>query len=512
MADDRKDTLASTPCAALVLAFLAVSVARFVVPWLVGLATVSGEGWYGPQGLEARAQLRSIRLRLERGAADDMNRFFPEGRLFSYGFYGFALVNVATASPGDAEFRAHALAELERIIPIMEAEIDAPQFRVSSNLTPRGGVIPEGQANLLRAGYCLLGGEDAAVFARFHESSREMFDAFMASPVASLETYPGMIWPVDSCCALESLRLHDVMFGTDYRAACARWEEWMASHLDPGSGMMVGQITSLGEVLDGPRGCALTWSLAFMSGFAPELARVQYARYRDEWFVHVLGVTGAREWSPGGEGEMDSDTGPVVGGIGAAASGIGIAAAKANGDAGELTSMLRGLELFGLPVWGLDGKDYFAGSVVLADELALWGKTVRVWDAPPAADAPRDWPSPTRWGFWLVWVLALAAAGTLTVFAGRAAVRSVRALRRGGPRWDRTRAVAFAVAAAAIAGWILFSAVGWLYAAAIAAGASAVERRLLLRRGEAPGPRAPPAEPSPPRAVEPAGRAGVERS
>ena len=489
MANDRTDTTVSTPCAALVWAFLAVSVARFVLPWLLGLATVSGAGWYESPGLEASAQLRSISLRLERGAADDMNRFFPEGRLFSYGFYGFSLVNVATALPDDAGFRAHVLSEIERILPIMEAEVDAPQFRSSIALTPRGGAIPEGQANLLRAGYCLLGGDDTAIVARFHESSREMFDAFMASPVACLQTYPGMIWPVDSCCALESLRLHDVRFGTNYRVACSRWEEWMASHLDAESGMMVGQITSLGEVLDGPRGCALSWSLAFMPGFAPELARAQYERYRDEWFVHVLGVTGAREWSPGREGEMDPDTGPVVGGIGAAASGIGIAAAKANGDAANLTSMLRGLELFGLPVWGLRGKDYFAGGVVLADELALWGKTVRVWDRPPASDAPRGRPAPTRWGFWLVFVLALAATGTPAFLLGRAAVRSGCALRRASPRWDRTRIVAFAVAAAAVAGWILLSAVGWTYAVVIAAGASAVESRLLARRGEIPAPR-----------------------
>ena len=75
----------------------------FVSPWLVGLLRVSGARWYGPPPLEARAQLRSIRRRLDRGEAEGMQRFFYEGRLFAYTFYGFALVNVATATPDDAD-------------------------------------------------------------------------------------------------------------------------------------------------------------------------------------------------------------------------------------------------------------------------------------------------------------------------------------------------------------------------------------------------------------------------
>ena len=72
------------------------------------------------------------------------------------------------------------------------------------------------------------------------------------------------------------------------------------------------QVTRKGDVADGPRGCALSWSLAFMPVLTPDLARQQYALYRAKWFRHPWGTTGIREWSPGRSGMMDPDSGPVA--------------------------------------------------------------------------------------------------------------------------------------------------------------------------------------------------------
>jgi len=482
---DRKRSPPATPGAALVRAFVAFSLAWFMIPWLAGMLVTSGARWYGRVPLEARAQLRSIRKRLARGEADDMNWFFPEGRVFSYGFYGFSLVNMATATPGDAEFRANAIAELERVIPIVAAEVDAPRFLESKDLVPRGGIIPTGQANLLRAGYVLLGGKDAVIAREFHDTSAFLYAEFMKTRTGSLPTYPLMTWPVDNCCALESLRLHDVLHGTKYSAACRKWAGWMSANLDAESGMMVAQITERGNVLDGPRGCAISWSLALMPGFAPDLARSQYERYRSTWFIHVLGMTGAREWVPGREGERDVDTGPVVFGIGSAASGIGIAAAKANGDEANLTAMLRGMELASVPTWSPEGKRYFMGRLLLADELALWGKTIRVWDRPPEEDGPAVLPAPPLGWFWLVWMILLAACGAILFLTARSAARAFRRARGNPDRWRRPFRIVFKVELIAILAWIFVPWLPWIYAVFVSGLADTVEHRVIARSLEA---------------------------
>jgi len=472
----------ATPGGALVRLFIAFSLAWFMVPWLGGLAGTSGRRWYGGLRLEAWAQLCSIQQRLARGEAEEMDRLFPEGKLFSYSFYGFSLVNLATANPQELAICEVAKAELERILPIVEAEVDAPAFAASRHLTPKGGIIPAAHANLLRAGYVLLGGTREDILRAFHEASALLFAEFAKSPVASLETYPHDFWPVDNVCALESLRLHDVLFGTRYARACERWAEWMAAHLDAATGMMVAQVSRDGGVVDGPRGCALSWSLALLPGFAPELARSQYERYRSTWFVHVLGITGAREWPPGRSGTMDSDTGPVLFGIGAAASGLGIAAAKANGDAANLTGMLRGVELFGLPVWNRRGKHYFLGRALLADELALWGKTIRVWDRPPRDDRPHPWPAPALWSFWLVYAPLLALSGLILYPVTRSAVRAALRARRDPDRWRRSRPIVLALQAGVIVAWLAFPGFTWLHAMLLSGCVAIAESRLLERQ------------------------------
>jgi hypothetical protein len=147
--------------------------------------------------------------------------------------------------------------------------------------------------------------------------------------------------------------------------------------------MMVAQVDRNGTAVDGPRGCALAWSLAFMPNMSEKLSRSQYQMFSRNWAKPIWGMVGLAEWPPGKKGTINTDTGPVFAGIGAAASGIGIAAARANGDYENWYRLLRGLESIGAPTWTLSGeKFYLFRHALLADILALWGKTNTSWVKP----------------------------------------------------------------------------------------------------------------------------------
>ncbi|MHC4744688.1 MAG: linalool dehydratase/isomerase domain-containing protein, partial [Planctomycetota bacterium] len=359
-----------TPSVMAFRSFLFFSILAFAVSWCIGTVVVSRANWHGPAPDAAKASVRAIQRRLARGEADTMQKIFPEGRLFSHSFFGFSLVNMALNEPPNSAFTRMAVEEVENLLAAVESMVDQPPFDICKDMTPKGGIIIAGQANLLRAGYLLIGGGRTNIAERFHAESQIIYDAFMKCAVGSLESYPQLVWPVDNICALESLRLHDVMYGTDYAEAPKRWVKWMASHLDSESGMMVAQSSAWGGVFDDPRGCALSWSLAWMGGFGPEFAESQYALYRKNWITSVCGITGVREWWPGKEGNMDCDTGLVVGGIGMAASGFGIAATKANGDTENFHKLVRQAELLSLPAWSPGGEiNYFFSKVLLADVL-----------------------------------------------------------------------------------------------------------------------------------------------
>jgi len=324
-----------------------------------------------------------------------------------------------------------------------------------------------------------MGGKKIEILDTFHANSRVLYEAFMKSETGCLESYPTLVWPVDSICAIESLRLHDRLFGTDYIGAGRKWAKWMGEHTDGDSGMMVALISKSGQVREGPRGCALSWSLAFMPGFAPDFAASQYARYSRNWYIRVCGFAGFREWYGGKKGVIDTDTGPVLAGIGAAASGFGIAATKVHGDVGKFTELLREAELFSFPIWNARGeKNYFFGKMLLVDVLLLWGKTVRVWDGPLKAELIPS--GHEEQGFWAVFSVLVLVLFSLVIFLAVLIVRGWAQLRQGDKKLTRMSKVFVALEVIVIVLWLFWPALSWLYATMLMGLTAVAERWVAI--------------------------------
>jgi hypothetical protein len=485
----------STPGSLLVCGFVLALLLWWTGTWIWGLVSTSEEKWNGPPPLEADAQWRALRDWVGSDQAIRMGKFFPEGRLFTFSFYGFALINMATARPDDAEFRAEIVKELERLIPIVTDLEDELPFSVNAFMKPTGGIIAAGHRNLLRAGYALLGGQNEAFIRAFHEESALIEAEFREAKIPLIESYPHNWWPVDNFCAQESLRLHDVLYGTDYSEARNRFLQWVRDHLDPETGMMVMQVVDDGTVLDGPRGCGLSWSLAFLPALDPNLARELYQRYRNHWFIFFGGATGIREWPEGVEGrQMDADSGPVVVGIGAGASGLGIAAAKANGDWDNFERMVRGMELLAFPVWTLNGeKHYFARQAILCDVLALWGRTMHPWDQ-SAVNVSAPWPAIEKYGLLKSLVPAVLLTTLLLIRVVWRLVRAWQGLgpKAGFPLWSGVSRVFFGAECVLIEIWLAVPMFSWYLAlfALVAlnlvdCGVERLRRRRLTRAGNA---------------------------
>jgi hypothetical protein len=89
-------------------------------------------------------------------------------------------------------------------------------------------------------------------------------------------------------------------------------------------------------------------------------------------------MVGFREWPPGVERKGDADSGPIIMGIGTAASAFALAGARSQGDvllAAQLEANQTALLSSGV------GGDM--AHIALAEAIAFQGK----WQ--PAADAPR---------------------------------------------------------------------------------------------------------------------------
>jgi hypothetical protein len=416
-------------------------------------------------GAELNAQLKSVERKLAAGEDELQALVIPEGKLFANSFYGYALINLTQSRKSDAAFRERSRLKLEALLAKIKTMEDQQPYSVNANIKPKGGIILAGHTNLLRAGYVLIGGQNSQIIEEFHRGSASLSDAFLAGKVPFPECYPGYTWAEDAIFALESLRLHDVLFKSDYSKARSAWLSWMKNHLDSDSQMMVTQIDpQTGQIIDGPRGCALSWALAFLPQIDPEFSRLQFDRFRNHWFIPFLGMLGIQEWYKGKQLPTQFPAGPVVFGLGGAASGIGIATCRANGDYVSWHLLLRSLETLGFPLWTPAGeKYYFWGHCLLADVLALWGKTICRWDSDlkkvPAIEVSHYSKNDYDHIF-LVTFLAACLVSTVVVYAlFRRLVLLAKDETRVRPGWNRATIITFAIQLLAVSAYLFSPAV-----------------------------------------------------
>ncbi len=393
---------------------------------------------------EIKAQLQSIKRRLLAGEDEFQGIIMPEGIFLSNVFYAQSIVNLALSNPTDSALRKETTKEIERLLNKLEPFHDRLPFLQTEGQLP-GGIIYQGNMNRLRGGYILLGGTNPAIINDFHKCSQLLYRAFAETNPPFPESFWGLTWPVDGICALDSLRLHDLLYKTDASAVIERWTGWLKTHLDQKTNLMIAQAgKDQDTIIDGTRGCAMSWTLALLPPIDEQFDKQQYGIFREQWFQPFgWGFLGINEWYHAEEMPSDFKPGPVVGGLGAAATGLGIAATRVNGDYPSWHKILRSLELLGFPLCTIYGeKSYFLGQSLLCDSIALWGKTIVNWES---NITPNSFDSKTDDNFSLAIVVCLLVS---ILIAGLILTRIISLVR--GSQYTRPEHTRFIIGVAAV--------------------------------------------------------------
>jgi hypothetical protein len=422
-----------------------------------------------------RQQARWVARALDDPSHTWSQQLFPEGELFEAEFYGLALANLAQQS-GTPEDRDRAVAALRRTLPRLEPMLGHAPFRSMKGWELRGGIMWFGGRNLLRARLLELANDPRPEeVARFHADSATLARLFAAAPVGLLDSFPGKTWPVDNLFAYRSLQLHDRLYGTRYSAGFAKLRAALERSEDPATHLAPSFLALDGRAKDVPRGCALSWSLAVLHDLDPDYADRQWAAYRKRFFRCAFGLCLVREYPPGRDRAMDADSGPMVAGLGMAASGFALAAARAQGDAEAADALQRTGELLGFPSLSWWGKRYLGGEVAFLDVMALWTQSVPY---PPGAAA-----SHPRSALGLGLLAAWGLVALVQVPGLRRAWRAFREAQGGSRVQLALEAAAYALLAAhlAVPGFrALGLVVGWLAVGLLSRGAA------LLASGRRP--------------------------
>ncbi len=278
-------------------------------------------------GTEAEA-MGALRSRLDAlvhsphqlsGALADSKRRFPEGDLLPATLAAIGYVNVGEPDAAATLIEAARAAVRERVgQPLSELTTLQGQGTYMANL------------NLALAHHCVAAGPER--FAAIHEPITNVLRAAIAAedggPIAS---YPDQRWPVDTVVAMASVALHDECHGRAPDAEMlAGHQRWTANAgTDPELGLPYARVDTARPME--PRGSDLSWRILLLTRAAPAYAKELQQRYLAFFWRETETVTGFTEW-PGGRHAPDLDSGPIVNGIGAAASTFGIGTCAAFGD------------------------------------------------------------------------------------------------------------------------------------------------------------------------------------
>jgi hypothetical protein len=141
-------------------------------------------------------------------------------------------------------------------------------------------------------------------------------------------------WPADQAATLYSLYLFDLNNQTQLSVKpIHEWIEYMrAEGTAPTMYLHYSEVSRKIDYWKYPRGCALSWTVKYMSKFAPEEARKLWENYKQHYKHNYLLIAGFREYPVGVQQEPNIDSGPIIFGNGASATAFGLAASKAMGD------------------------------------------------------------------------------------------------------------------------------------------------------------------------------------
>jgi hypothetical protein len=326
-------------------------------------------------------QLRYLDHVIANGGAMRMQALFPEGAFLLYSLHTISWIQVAHRVKNDRQLFAQVVHTIEQGLADMENEIR--NFSQVATLPAPGGVFFGGWLNWARGTYLALGLTDSSaksIESLFKNDCGRIAAAYESSSTPYLESYESMAWPSDNVVAVACLRMHDFLYGATYSAVIKKWVDDVKQRLDGKTGMFPYQVDDLtGDCIEGAQANTQAVILYFLAELDPDFAAQQYRLYCNNFPADILGLHFIRHYPKGDKGIGNIDSGPVVFGIGSAATMVGQAPMRMFNDIERASRVDHSIDALGFPItWGNKTR-YAFGLMPIADAFLVWSRLARVY-------------------------------------------------------------------------------------------------------------------------------------
>jgi len=274
----------------------------------------------------------------------ECRRYFPEGDLFPYVFPVFAYTNLAVKDPDVQPKAAKRVAQLiDLAIPEVTRRVRPPGGKLENLKRFNKHATYLGQLNVALGCYRLIGGGER--YDKIHKRLSELLHKELVERGGrSLESFPDYSWPFDTIPCLLSLHLYDLHTGESRsKDIIGKHLTWVQNSATDGKTRLpfsrIDNATGRGR--EAPRGCDLSLRICLQRHIAPEYTAELFAQYVKSFWRERDLLVGFAEWPRGKTKREDADSGPIIQGIGMAATGLGLGATIACGDKPRLRQLCR---------------------------------------------------------------------------------------------------------------------------------------------------------------------------
>ncbi|MBC7865010.1 MAG: hypothetical protein IAF38_18695 [Bacteroidia bacterium] len=324
-------------------------------------------------------QLRFLKTEMHKGAADEMQSYFPEGFIFMNALYGLSWSELVKKIDKDSEL----FKEAHKEIQFSYNEINSEK---GTRIFPRQLELPYGAFYIGWNNY-LLGKKlaiekpedrDSSEIKLYEASCARISDVIDSSASPYPESYAGFSWPADVSVCIACLANHDKIFQQKYSSAIKQWIQKVKRLADPDGLMPHSFDPATLQVKENARGCSQSLIQNFLFEIDSTFGKEQFTTYKKLFLDARVGLPGIREYKKGNESEGDVDSGPVIFGIGGSASIVGLRAMGLMKENETAIGLRNSIETFGFSLESEKQKKYLFGELPMADAFICWANSTEI--------------------------------------------------------------------------------------------------------------------------------------
>ncbi|MEM6803554.1 MAG: hypothetical protein AAF696_19255, partial [Bacteroidota bacterium] len=190
-----------------------------------------------------------------------------------------------------------------------------------------------------------------------------------------LPSYHGACWPADNVLALAAFSSYEKIYPGTYQSFIEKWLKKIRANEDEWGLIPHAWSCGNGSQGESARGSSSSLILNFLIEIDSSYAGQKFQIYKELFQEYRLGLPGIREYPKGKSGRGDIDSGPVIWGIGGAASIVGRRVMQRYGEQDLALGLRNSIETFGMGRNSETQKSYLFGKLAIADGFIAWSNS-----------------------------------------------------------------------------------------------------------------------------------------